>query len=173
MSSPKHNHRRCTVGRHATPTPERLPARGLARRDWREFNERKDWSDWPAGRGWPGIPRGRRAHGGRVCTAKGAAGGLDDVARIRAAEGRPEDQRPPPEQPARERTARHLPWGLLPIPRSAIPPPKADGVTGAGFALAVGFARLTDRSLRGKISRCCFWLYLLEERVGNHLPKIV
>ena len=34
--------------------------------------------------------RDRGARGGRVCTAKGAAGGLDDVARIRAAEGRPE-----------------------------------------------------------------------------------
>jgi hypothetical protein len=48
-------------------------------------------------------------------------------------------------------------WGLFHTDHIAHtakrnPPPKADGVTGAGFALAVGFARLTDRSLLGNIA---------------------
>ena len=70
------------AGADASPRPG---AEGLER-----GIERKDWSGWPSGRGWPGIPRDRGARGGRVCTAKGAAGGLHDVASIRAAEGRPE-----------------------------------------------------------------------------------
>ena len=74
---------------HATPTPERMLARGLARRDWREFNERRDRSGWPAGRGWPGIPGTGEAHGGRVCTAKGMAEGSDLACEGRAAKRRP------------------------------------------------------------------------------------
>ena len=132
--APKTFHRRCTVRRHATTTPERMPARGLARRDWREFNERKDWSGWPSGRGWPGIPRDRGARGGRVCTAKGAAGGLDDVASIRAAEGRPERLATAPRnKPARADGAAGRERGLHPrtpfadskrsTPRPRNPPP--------------------------------------------------
>ena len=102
----------------------------------------------PAGRGWPG--RGRRAHGGRVFTAKEAAGGLDDVARIRAAEGRPECLATAP------RTTCALAdgatsAGAIYLLRASALRPQADGVTGAGFALTVEvLARSTDRPNNGK-----------------------
>jgi hypothetical protein len=80
---------------HATPTPERMPARGLGWKDRRELANGRDWNPWPAGRGWPDKGT-EEAHGGRVSTAKGAAGGLDDVAKCNEPlrEGRKTSDRP-------------------------------------------------------------------------------
>ena len=105
---PKLIHRRCKVRRHATPTPERMPARGMGWRDWREWNERRDLE--------PHAVRARLTRQGqekrtarRVCTAKGVADGSDfgvrgyepPTATIEAATA-------PLKTPARKRLARHL-----------------------------------------------------------------
>lgn len=49
--APKINHRQVHGWRHATPTPERMPARGMGWNDRREWNERREWNSMPAGRG--------------------------------------------------------------------------------------------------------------------------
>jgi hypothetical protein len=72
-----------------------MPARGLGWKDRRELANGRDWNPWPAGRGWPDKGT-EEAHGGRVSTAKGAAGGLDDVAKCNEPlrEGRKTSDRP-------------------------------------------------------------------------------
>jgi hypothetical protein len=72
-----------------------MPARGLGWKDRRELANGRDWNPWPAGRGWPDKGT-EEAHGGRVSTAKGAAGGLDDVAKCNEPlrEGRKTSNRP-------------------------------------------------------------------------------
>lgn len=96
------------------------------------------------------------------------------MARMRAAEGRPEDQRPPPGQPARRADDATSALGDFDHTAKRNPLPKADGVTMAGghgqgacrpcpkgvsreaaninSEVCSGslFARLSDRSLRGK-----------------------
>ena len=150
--APKTFHRRCTVRRHATTTPERMPARGLARRDWREFNERKDWSGWPSGRGWPGIPgqgSARRAglHGEGSGWRPARCGEVK-----RAAEGRPER--------------------LATAPRNK--PARADGATSAlGDSAHTAIAQPSPKSrCRDGSGLCIPTLRLLAQTAPPRAPEI-
>ena len=118
----------------------------------RELGERSTRSARPAGRGWPGIPRDRGAHGGRVCTAKGASGGLHDVASIRAAEGRPER--------------------LATAPRNN--PARADGATSAlGDSAHTAIAQPSPKSRwRDGSGLCIPTLRLLAQTAPPRAPEI-
>jgi hypothetical protein len=73
------------------------------------------------------------------------------VARIRAAEGRPECLATAPPNHLRASGRRDICGGDFCQLRASALRPQADGVTGAGFALTVKvFARFTDRPINGK-----------------------
>ena len=118
-------------------------------RDWREWNERRDLE--------PHAVRARLTRQGqekrtarRVCTAKGVADGSDFGVRRMSRQQTTIEAATAPRNACAQATGATSAGAFCQLRASALRPPKADGVTGAGFALALGFGSITDKSNAGK-----------------------
>jgi hypothetical protein len=110
---------------HATPTPERMPARGRARRDWRELANARTGAAGRPGAAGPVFPgTGERAAGGSARRREWPRG----------ANWRVRDEPPRDDHRGRDRPAKQLRASGRRDTCHSEPCEPAGGVTGAGFA---------------------------------------